>query len=320
MEAIAKEKSETVEEVCESIILDFEIKEAELGRELNDILEKNKEIDRSLRRDALYTYSKTAGKEINKSSKVVSLFESSFTRALQLDSENVNESVVIVKGFHYIVLENLIKKGFKYNNEEYKFFSSSSGQMKNKKCVFVKKSLLETELVNANGEKYTIEDRLMCGLSVDRINNTVFKKGDKEERGININKFLAYLSLQNTATTKWEDFDINKVVVCPDLEIDVTDKVEFIDRDTYKISKPEDKTLPMNVSDGVGLILPKMSKKNFQFRINWGKGLLSPWDFQAQAKKLGKYEITDVWGKTHHIINDDVQIILSASQLKTQIL
>ena len=59
--------------------------------------------------------------------------------------------------------------------------------MKTKKCVFVKKTLWDDH-----------KDTLMCGLNWKRINNTVFKKGEKEKRNrvlISI-KFLAYLSLQ----------------------------------------------------------------------------------------------------------------------------
>ncbi|WP_394137453.1 hypothetical protein [Cytobacillus oceanisediminis] len=291
---------------AKEIISKIDAKEKKFTKVLNKILEANKEDVRSLRRDSLFTTRKIDNKEINKSNNVVALFESTFTRTLKLSTENVNESVVIVRAYHYSVLESLITKGFQYNNEDYIFFSASSGQMKNKKCVFVKKDLWEKH-----------QTSLMCGLTWDRINNTEFKKDDKVEYGVNINKFLAYLSLQNTHTTEWEKFDIDKVVVCKDLEMDVTGMVEFIDRDNYTLNPPEMKTLSMNVSDGVGLILPSLSKKNFQFRIPWGKGLLSPYDFRKHAELKGNYEITDVWGDTHHIINDDVQIILSASQLKT---
>lgn len=319
---VAQCKSES--EAIESILSEISESETELSDKLNKMLSKNKDNVRLLRHDALFTHRKVKDKngniidkEINKANKVVALFESSFTRVLGLDVDEVNESVVIVKAYHYSVLEDLIHNGFLYNNELYTFWSASSGQMKNKKCVFVKKSLLNQESVNAKGETYTVQERLMCGLTWDKFNNTVFIKGDKEESGVNINKYLAYLSLQNSATTKWEGFNIDKVVVCPDLEMDVTDKVEFINRDTYEISPVEEKTLPMNVSDGVGLILPELSDKNFQFRINWGKGLLSPYNFREHAKSIENYYITDVWGNKHHIIDDDVQIILSASQLKT---
>ncbi|MFS0776060.1 hypothetical protein ABC255_08650 [Neobacillus sp. 3P2-tot-E-2] len=302
--------------------------EQKLNSELKTLFEsgENNNIVRELNKESIFTNKNIkdksgtiiSTKEVHKSSQVVALFESSLTRALNLKINEVNDEIVIVKVYHYRVLKDLIDNGFTYMNEEYKFFSSSSGQMKNKKCVFIKKSALEKESVNEKGDTYTVEDTLMCGLSWDRINNTVFKKGDKEESGVNINKYLAYLSLQNSATTKWEGFNIDKVVICPDLEMDVTGMVEFIDRDTYTINKPETMSLQMNVSDGVGMILPGLSDKAFQFRVNFGKGLLVPFDFKDFSINEAKNtKIVDVWGTTHDIIKDDVQIILSASQLKT---
>ncbi|MEJ9111504.1 hypothetical protein LAV76_01895 [Bacillus paramobilis] len=287
--------------------------ENKLKERLYELIEENKDV-RSLRRDSLFTTRKTkdknkdnvVGKEVPIASHIVALFESTFTRTLELDTKNINESVIIVKSYHYKVLKDLIKRGFTYNGKAYTFFSSSSGQMKNKKCVFIKEDLWDKH-----------KGTFLCGLDKERINNTKFKKNGREEYGININKYLAYLSLQNTATTKWKDFDIDKVIVCPDLEVTVTNEVEFIDRDRYKISDVKEKTLPMNVSDGVGLILPELSDKNFQFRIPWGKGLLSPFDFKEFAKSNGNYIVEDVWGNKHHIIKDDIRIILSASQLKT---
>ena len=99
--------------------------------------------------------------------------------------------------------------------------------------------------------------------------------------------------------------------------MDVEGTIEFIDRDPYAITPPKRDTKEMNVNDGAGIILPRLSDKAFQFRIPWGKGLLVPFDFLSFAKQEDAYFITDVWGGSHHIIEDDVQIILSASQLKT---
>lgn len=301
--------------------------ERKLNGELKNLLESEEnDVVRVLNRESIFTTRNIKArdgniidtKEIHKSKNVVALFESSLTRALNLKVNEVNDEIVIVKVYHYRVLKDLIDNGFTYMSEDYSFFSASSGQMKNKKCVFIKKSALNKESVNEKGKTFTVEDTLMCGLSWDRINKTEFKKGDIVESGININKFLAYLSLQNSATTKWEDFNIDNVIVCPDLEMNVTGMVEFIDRDTYIINPPERMTLPMNVSDGVGMILPKLSDKAFQFRINFGKGLLVPFDFYDFAINEAKNtKIVDVWGDTHDIEKDNVKIILTASQLKT---
>jgi hypothetical protein len=261
-------------------------------------------VTRSLRREHFIVYSKLKEKEVNKSSSVVALFESTLTRTLKLSETEVNDELIIVKAYHYRVLEDLITNGFTYDNHEYVFFSSSSGQMKKKKCVFVRKDLWERH-----------EGTFTCGLTWDRINETKIKDG----YGINTNKYLAYLSLLNTNTTPFEKFDINQVVIVPDLELKVEGTVEFINHETYQIDKPERIAVPMNVSDGVGMCLPEISDKAFQIRTVWTKGLIVPFNFKlfAKTEANGNYTITDVWGDTHHIINDNVKILLSASQMKT---
>ena len=175
-------------EIIETILSDNKTTENKINEILENTIKSNDQI-RSLRHDALFTTSKVTNKEIYKSNRVVALFESSFTRALGLDDENVNDSVIIVKVYHYKVLKDLIDKAFLYNNERYIFWSASSGQMKNKKCVFVKESALTEKRKNDQGEIYTVADTLTCGLDWDRINNTAPKKDKPDEKGININKF-----------------------------------------------------------------------------------------------------------------------------------
>ena len=43
-----------------------------------------------------------------------------------------------------------------------------------------------------------IEKTVMCGLTIDKIN----QKG-----GSNVNKYLAYMALSNSATDEWDAFD-----------------------------------------------------------------------------------------------------------------
>ena len=64
----------------------------------------------------------------------------------------------------------------------------------------------------------------MCGLSVDEIN----KRG-----GVNVNKFLAYYALANSATEEWEDFDIDRAIVVKDFETFVNGEVDYIDDKDY---------------------------------------------------------------------------------------
>lgn len=61
----------------------------------------------------------------------------------------------------------------------------------------------------------------MNGLTVKEIN----QKG-----GININKFLAYLALNNSGSRVWNDFDIDKAIVVDDFKTMVSATVDYIDR------------------------------------------------------------------------------------------
>jgi hypothetical protein len=202
-----------------------------LSRYLKKVIDKNVGTNRVLDRSQIFYTKEIMNNrriidtiETVRPSKVISFFESILTRALDLKTEKelceigkqINDEVIVVKVFHYGILKDLIDNGFVYNNESYKYFSSSSGQLKTKKCVFVKESALTKECINSKGESYTIEEKLTCGLSWDRINNTSFGEGENKVSGVNTNKYLAYLMLQNSAITKWEDFNIDEVLVVKD--------------------------------------------------------------------------------------------------------
>ncbi|WP_332631994.1 hypothetical protein [Halalkalibacter flavus] len=316
VEALAAKHKLSKVDAIDSMIKDIEKKVSIQSKKLKALIDKN-ESKRELNPSELLI--EKDDRQIPKSYNVVALFESSLSRTLELKVEQVNDALIIVKVLYEKVLEDLIMKGFTYNGEDYVYLSSSSGQLKTKKCVFAKKSALDKVHTNKEtGQTYTTEQKLMCGLSKKRINNTVFKKGDKETQGVNINKYLAYLMLQNSATTKWEGFDIDKVLVVPDLEMTVGGTVDFIDRDTYKITPDVKKDdLEMNVTDGCGMILPSVSEKSFQFRFNWAKGLLCPFDFLRYAKNVAKNaKVTDVWGETHDIEAEGIEILITSSQLK----
>jgi hypothetical protein len=152
IEICESESKQSKLEVIESILTKAKVREKERTEKMDKYLDGNKDL-RVLRRDSLFTNrtfkdgkGKLIKKEINKSNKVVALFSSSFTRTLKLDTKKVNESVVIVKVYHYATLKNLIDNGFQYLGNMYTFFSASSGQMKNKKCVFIRKDLWDTLL------------------------------------------------------------------------------------------------------------------------------------------------------------------------------
>lgn len=105
--------------------------------------------------------------ETIKDKNVVSLFESSLTRALGIQTNELTDKIMIVNVFFFQVFEDLVKRGFEYNGEKYIFLTASAGQIRTKRAVFVKE------------KDYTlVQSKLMCGLTIEHIN---------EKGGINPN-------------------------------------------------------------------------------------------------------------------------------------
>lgn len=227
---------------------------------------------------------------------VISVFESSLTRMLGLECNELSTDIMVVKTYYFDVIQDLILNGFEYQGERYMFFTASAGQIRTKKTVFIKEKLWKQH-----------ERTLMCGLTVDEIN---------AQGGINVNKYLAYLALSNSATDLWEDFDIDRCIVVPDFETAVHGTVDFIDDKTYQVNRQE-MDIPIEHTDGCGMILPSLSKKNFMVRLPWVKGLLASFDFR---RFIEKYEcspvIKDIYGQEHNVIEEDIQIIFTKSQFK----
>lgn len=245
---------------------------------------------------------RTVREEAKKPSNIVQVFESTLIRNLQMVPDELNECMIIVRVYYFGVAESIIKNGFYMNGEHYVFFSASAGQIRTKKFVAIQESRLNA-CMNA----------LTCGLSVDAIN---------AQGGVNINKYLAYLALCNSATQVWKDFDIDRCIVVDDFETVVNSMVDFIDEKTYEITRQE-MGVPITHTDGCGMILPMLSKKNFMVRAPWIKGLLSPFDFYKFIREANKRDksrdhavITDIYGKQHHVINERIYIILTKSQFK----
>lgn len=245
---------------------------------------------------------RTVRKEAKRPSNIVQVFESTLIRNLQMVPDDLNECMIIVRVYYFGVAESIIKNGFYMNGEHYVFFSASAGQIRTKKFVAIQESRLNA-CMNA----------LTCGLSVEDIN---------EHGGVNINKYLAYLALCNSATQLWKDFDINRCIVIDDFETVVNGMVDFIDEKTYEITRKE-MGVPITHTDGCGMILPVLSKKNFMVRAPWIKGLLSPFDFYKFIREANKRDpskdhawITDIYGNKHHVIKERIQIIFTKSQFK----
>lgn len=226
---------------------------------------------------------------------IVSIFDSNLTRTLKMSPEELNLHLVIIKVYFFGIAESIIKNGFYMNNQKYVFFSASAGQIRTKKFVAVREDDLRR-----------VWNTLTCGLSIEHTN---------ELGGVNINKYLAYLALCNSATDVWADFDIDRCIVVDDFETCVDDVVDYIDDTTYEITRTK-MPVPIPHTDGCGMILPKLSKKNFMVRMPWVKGLLTPFPFDKFAKEYNSTKVCDIYGKEYDIIKDKIQIIFTKSQFK----
>lgn len=226
---------------------------------------------------------------------VISVFDSSFTRMIGAKQDELCEDFMVVQVYYFDVIKDLIYYGFTYKGEKYIYFTSSAGQIRTKKTVFIKESVWNQ-----------YEKTIMCGLTIDSIN----KKG-----GNNPNKHLAYMALTNSATDVWNEFDIDKTIVVDDFETDVYGTYDLVDDVDYSIKRISD-YVPVPHTDGAGMMLPCMGK-NRMVRLPWVKGLLGSFDYVKFIEENNCSPIIkDIYGKEHDVIAEDIQIIFTKSQFK----
>lgn len=252
--------------------------------------------------DDLFTYSIDNNKGLQRTLNTksltvlnkVALFESVLTRTLGIKTQTTSEDIIIVRCFHYSLADSLIDNGFIHNNEEYVPFTASAGQIRTKKIVFIKKSVWEK-----------VQLTLMCGLTEEIINGY---------GGVSINKYLAYLALCESATDPWEKFNIDKVIVVEDFETEVETEFDFVDDKEYSIERKRMK-VPINHTDGCGMMLLKVSNKPLILRGPWIKGELEPFPYDEYVHE-GNSKVKDIYGQEHDIIAEGIEIILTKSQFK----
>lgn len=233
--------------------------------------------------------------EAIKDKNVISLFESSLTRALGLETNELTTTLMVLNVFFFQVFEGLVKNGFVYNGEKYIFLTASAGQIRTKRAVFVKESSYRA-----------VQDKLMCGLTIDKIN---------QAGGANPNKFLAYLALNNSATDVWEDFDIDKSIVVSDFETAVDGLVDYIDDVSYDITRKE-MACKIPHTDGCGFML---HGKTRMVRLPWVKGLLVQFPFDKfihEKCSEGQQVVVDIYGHEHDILAEGIEYIFTESQFK----
>lgn len=233
---------------------------------------------------------------------IVSMFTSDLSRSFKIEKDELTKDIIVVEIWYYDVGKDLILNGFYLDGKKYVYFSSSAGQIRTKKAVFVEESKYEQ-----------CKSKLMCGLTIEDIN----KKG-----GMNINKFLAYLALCNSATETWKDifhqeFDIDRCIVVDDFETNVSGVADYINHETYEIEENKEDDFMIPHMDGAGLIISSYTDKNFMVRLPWIKGLLGSFDYIRFLNENNcSAKVLDIWGKEYDIIEDNIQIIFTKSQLK----
>ena len=228
---------------------------------------------------------------------IISVFESSLTRIIGIPKDTLTDALIVVQIYYFDVFKDISFYGFTYKGEKYRYFTSSAGQIRKKKAVFIKESIWNK-----------VEKTVMCGLTIDKINS----KG-----GNNVNKHLAYMALSNSATDEWKEFDIDRCIVVDDFETNVPGVFDFIDERDYSITAGKNDVVPITHTDGAGMMLPSVMDKNTMFRAPWVKGLLGVFDF-IQFILENNYSpiITDIYGKDHNVIDEDIRIIFTKSQFK----
>lgn len=227
---------------------------------------------------------------------VISAFESALSRAAGIKSDELTDALFVVQVYFFDVFKDISYFGFLYRGEKYIYFTSSAGQIRKKKAVFMKESVFNR-----------IETTVMCGLTADRIN---------ARGGNNVNKHLAYMALSSTATDEWKEFDIDRAIVIDDFETEVFGEYDFVDESDYSVTRKKG-FVPVPHTDGAGMMLPCVSTKNFMFRAPWIKGLLGVFDFRRFIAEHGcSPVIRDIYGKKRDVLKEKIEIIFTKSQFK----
>lgn len=229
-------------------------------------------------------------------------FVSEESRAMGLAQNEITFDKIIVKWKSLDILRQIMLQGFTMpvlNDgqviiKQFRFMTASAGQLRTDKVQFISEEIWQK-----------ISQRLMCGLTWDKIN---------EKGGINTSKLMAYLALPCSATDPF-DLDIDRCIVVDDFEAPVTGLMDYI---SPKYTKERgERTVIINHIDGSGMMLPSVSRWNFMVRAPWIKGLLCSFDFLRFCEANGcEPKLTDIWGLEHDLVKENVQVIFTKSQFK----
>lgn len=239
-----------------------------------------------------------------KPSRRIAEFASEASRAMGLAHNEITFDKIIVKWKSLDILEQIVLDGFimpiitedgTIIEKKYRFLTASAGQLRTDKLQFISEDMWPR-----------IQKRQECGMDWNAIN----KKG-----GMNVNKLMAYTALSCSATDDWPDMDIDKCIVIKDFEAPVTGMMKYIKPD-YS-SEIGIQTVQINHCDGIGMMLPSVSKSNFMVRQPYIKGQLTSFDYLKFCKVNNvEPKLTDRWGTEHDLIKEDIRIIFTESQFK----
>ena len=228
---------------------------------------------------------------------IINLFCSELTRNLDIKPFERSDKIMIINVFFFEILNSIIHNGFNYNGEHYIFYSCGAGMIRTKRFMAI-----------CERDYKRIEKTLMCGLTIDHIN---------EMGGMNENKLLSYKSLMASATDRIKDFDIDKCIVVDDFEMPVMAESDFIDWTDYSITRKTSETV-IAETDGWGMCCSNGWKSKI-VRAPWVKGLVTFFDFQRYLREEcdpDRWLVTDIYGKRWNIVIDDIQCILTKSMFK----
>lgn len=211
-----------------------------------------------------------------------------------------------------------------FNGEVYKRILASSGNVRNKKVIFIKNDLYDKAM-----------EILLVGI-------------DKNAEHKQLSKYNAYIGLANSDTIPVSS---PRMVVIDNFENTIEEIFDIVTKDEYgdfNVKNDVKKQFTFMPFDGAGLVDIRQAIKwtkelgllkelddgrkvldyipsSFQFRQSIGlKGNLYVMDIKEYVKKLPKekQKIIDVWGNEHNIIDENgellIDTILTKSQFKFQ--
>lgn len=305
-ELISEKFHITLEEANELLCLQFEKKEFKKLL-LNEIAKFPVDSVRQIRKSAIYVSDEEGNlTDQLKDNKLIVWFENECVRRCNVDLSDVpvlNQFLLLKCGSEALtnVLQQIISRGIDFNDKHYLFYTSSTGQMKEKIITLVE-------------ENYWIENKyaLMCGLTEERINSN---------GGINMGKFFSAKALNISNSIQYDsDISIDEVIIVPDFNTMVSGKVNYLDVNTLDI---EEKKMDIEIEhmDGAGIFIPGTFPCSCQIRGGWLKGAVFPFDFHKFIEKyrdeLTAVHMKDAWGSpvtVDEFLN--AKMILTDSQLK----